>query len=103
MSTESMTSAFGSMATLGMYDLFQAGKDEYERPVRQAEEAQATMQATAAAEAARKAQEETDAEAKAEKERRERLKKKGMSGTILTSGLGVTDEAAKRFATILGG
>lgn len=103
MSTESMTSNFASMATLGLVDLFEAGKNEYERPQRRAEEATANMQAAAEAERKRAEEEAAKAAEEAERKRREDLKKrKGLSGTILTSGLGVTEEAQTRYKTLLG-
>lgn len=71
---------------------------------REGEEAAANMQAAAEAERAKAAQETAAAEEKAEQERREALKKrKGLAGTILTSGLGVTDELKSSFKTLLGG
>ena len=70
----------------------------------QGEEAANNMKAAADAERARARKEAADAAEKAEAERREALKKrKGMSGTILTSGLGVTDELKSSFKTLLGG
>jgi hypothetical protein len=62
------------------------------------------MKAQADAERARAEKEAADAAEAAEKERREGLKKrKGLAGTILTSGLGITEEAATKFKTLLGG
>lgn len=62
------------------------------------------MQAQAAAERAKAEQEAAAAAEKAEQERRQNLKKrKGLAGTILTSGLGVTEDLKTQFKTLLGG
>lgn len=68
-----------------------------------AEDAENRMRAAADAERARAEKEAKDAEEAAERQRKEDLKKrKGMSGTILTSGLGVTEDASRQYATLLG-
>jgi hypothetical protein len=71
---------------------------------REGEEAAANMKAAADAERAKAEKEAADAAEAAETERREALKKrKGLAGTILTSGLGVTEDLATKFKTLLGG
>jgi membrane protein involved in colicin uptake len=71
------------------------------RHTKEEEEANAAALAKAEREKAEKAAEE--AEAKKEQERREALKKKkGLAGTILTSGLGITEDAKTKYATLLG-
>lgn len=68
-----------------------------------AEDATNRMQAAADAERKRAEEETKRAEEEAERQRKEDLKKrKGLGGTILTSGLGVTEDAARQYATLLG-